>query len=127
MTNNSISEFAEVLVRNVRDAVIQNCDSMLHSHSMAPVARRWQQTGIDPGILRVVIPDVVDETIFTLLQMIDEGSLKMKFLTNAGNEVDLTVDGMSELAGWYMGSGGWRAQYAGERFVDDFADMAKGL
>jgi hypothetical protein len=39
--------------------------------------------------------------------------------------VELTEDGLGELAGWYMGSGGWRAMFSRERFVDDFADLAK--
>ena len=28
-----------------------------------------------------------------------------------------------ELAGWYIGSDGWRAKYSKERFVDDFSDL----
>lgn len=125
MTSSNIVEFAETLVRKVRDAAIRNCDSMSHSHSMAPVAKRWQQTGVDPDALRAVIPDVVDEAMFAFLQMIDEGGLQIKFLASSGDEIDLTTEGLGELAGWYMGSGGWRAQYARERFVDDFEDMAK--
>jgi hypothetical protein len=37
-----------------------------------------------------------------------------------GTQVDLTKDGHGELAGWYLGSDGWRATYSKERFVDDF-------
>lgn len=81
--------------------------------------------GVEPAIISSLIPDVVDEAIFALLQMIDEGGLKMKFVSASGGEVDLAAEGMSELAGWYMGSGGWRAQHAQERFVDDFNEMKK--
>ena len=31
--------------------------------------------------------------------------------------------GMGELAGWYMGSDGWRSKYSQQRFIDDFEDL----
>ena len=71
-----------------------------------------------------MIPDAVDETVFSLLRAIDQGLLRMKFVGSSGREVDLTEEGLGELSGWYMGSGGWRARYSKERFVDDFADLA---
>jgi hypothetical protein len=37
--------------------------------------------------------------------------------------VDLSRDGLGELAGWYGGSGGWRALYSQDRFVDDVSDL----
>jgi len=42
-----------------------------------------------------------------------------------GREVDLTEEGLGELSGWYMGSGGWRAMFSKERYEDDFADMSE--
>jgi hypothetical protein len=58
-----------------------------------------------------------------LLQVIDQGLLRLKFTASDGREIDLAEAGLGELAGWFMGSGGWRAMYAEERFVDDFADL----
>ena len=66
----------------------------------------------------------MDETIFSLLQAIDQGLLRLKFVTSTGREIDLTDEGLAELSGWYMGSGGWRGMFSEERYVDDFADMA---
>lgn len=122
MQDHNIDEFAEVLVRQVRDAAIRTCDSMLQSHSVVPPAKRWRKAVANPESLRTVIPDVVDEAIFALLYAIDKGSLRLKFASSTGSEVDLTAEGMGELAGWYMGSGGWRTQFARERYVDYFED-----
>jgi hypothetical protein len=59
--------------------------------------------------------------MFWLLHAIDDGLLRIKYVTADGKEIDLGREG--ELAGWYMGSDGWRAMYSKERFVDDFADL----
>ncbi len=85
----------------------------------------WRRAGSHLRNLRVSrIPwDVVDEVLFYLLHAIDEGLLRLTFTASNGVAVDLTEQGLSELAGWYMGSGGWRAMYSKERFVDDFADL----
>lgn len=74
-------------------------------------------------VARVVIPDIVDETLFQLLRALDEGLLKLSFNSSNGEAVGLTEDGMDELAGWYMGVPGWRSTYSKERFVDDFSDL----
>jgi len=65
----------------------------------------------------------VDETLFYLLQAIDQGVLRLSYTDESGQVVDLTEAGLGELSGWYMGSGGWRARYSQERFVDDFGDL----
>jgi hypothetical protein len=59
-----------------------------------------------------------------LLQAIDQGLLRLSFTSANGEIVDLAEEGLGELSGWYMGSGGWRASYSHERFVDDFSDLA---
>jgi len=70
-----------------------------------------------------VIPDAVDEAVFNLLRAIDNGHLKLKFTASNGKQIDLPKDGLGELSGWYMGTGGWRAMYSKERYVDDFSDL----
>lgn len=117
-----IDEFARTLVQKVRDVAIRNCDALLEPQSRARVARRWKGLDAKSSDLRSVVPDVVDETVFCVLQAIDEGSLRLKFVSSSGREVDLAEEGHGELSGWYMGSGGWRAMFSEERFVDDFAD-----
>jgi hypothetical protein len=116
-----VDAFARALVRMVRDAAIQSCDISTRPDSGSPVALRWRQSN---GDVRVVIADVVDETLFCLLRAIDSGDLPLKFTTEDGSDTPLAEAGKGELAGWYMGSGGWRELYSDERFVDDFADLA---
>jgi hypothetical protein len=124
-----IEEFAKMLVEWVRDASIQSSDMVLRPTGNAPVAKRWAKAASEEAPIdfaRVVIPDIVDDTIFYLLQAIDEGLLRLAFTASNGKVVDLTTQGHSELSGWYAGSGGWRAMYSKERFVDDFSDLAGG-
>lgn len=123
MPSPELEEFAKLLVQQVRDQAIRSCDRTLRADARSPVGMRWREaakgkTGTPP---EVVVPDCVDETIFYLLQALDQGMLQLQFVASNGNEVALHEDG--ELSGWYMGTGGWRAQYSEERFVDDFADL----
>jgi hypothetical protein len=121
-----VEEFGRILVRQVRDAAIRSCDLQLDPSSRAPVAMRWAAalaTGTPEEIAQTVIPDSVDEVIFYLLQMIDQGVLQLSYTSEEGEVVDLSEVGLGELSGWYMGSGGWRARYSEQRFVDDFSDL----
>jgi hypothetical protein len=124
MNTQDLDEFANVLIKHVRDNAIKNCDNILEDNS-TDVGKRWNEalTG-DPKILvKTLIADVVDESIATLLYSIDQGLLKMSFETSTKNQINLSSDGMGELCGWYMGSGGWRARFSRERFEDDFKDL----
>ncbi|KAB2964108.1 MAG: hypothetical protein F9K16_05090 [Thermoanaerobaculia bacterium] len=123
MPTSGIEEFARLLVQNVRDSAIRSCEILTDPEARSPAALRWRAAGVRPEKAKVVIPDVVDEAVFCLLNAVDQGLLKVKFMTGAGREVDLTEEGSGELAGWYMGSGGWRAMFSEEPFVDDFADL----
>lgn len=118
-----IEEFAKMLIEKVRDAAIQSNDRTLTEEHV--VAKRWKDTAAGPpeAFAKVLIPDIVDDTMFYLLRAIDDGLLRLSFTASDGKTVDLSTEGLGELAGLYMGSGGWRAQYAKERFVDDFSDL----
>jgi hypothetical protein len=126
MPTEKIQEFARILIEHVRDASIQSSDHLLSAQTNNVVSKRWKaavQSGDPHSLLNVVIPDVVDDTLFYLLQAIDTGLLKLSFTASNGKVVDLPTDGLGELAGWYMGSGGWRRMFSKERFVDDFVDL----
>lgn len=118
-----IEEFAQLLVQLVRDVAVQSCDSALKPISNAPRAHRWRAIGAAPSDLSTMIPDVVDDVVFQLLHAIDNGDLRVKFVSASGREIDLSEEGDGELSGWYMGSGGWRSMFSGERFFDDTADL----
>jgi hypothetical protein len=89
--------------------------------SPGPIAKRWQNAGVQQA--EVVIPDVVDTTIFALLSAIDQGLLPLLFRSADGTPLALEEDGQGELGGWYMTSDGWRARHSRERFVDDVGEM----
>jgi hypothetical protein len=126
MPSPEIEEFAKLLVREVRDAAIRGCDIAARPNAADAISTRWKEAAhnrnLEP-ILHVVVPDTVDETVFHLLRAIDGGLVNLSFTAANGKRVDLTTEGLGELAGWYMGTGGWRSLYSQERFVDDFADL----
>lgn len=126
MPTPEIEELAETLVRVVRDAAVRAADSNLYPLARSPLAVRWRHAASQDGAEAIVsvVPDCVDETIFQLLHAIDSGALRLSFTASNGRTVDLAHEGLSELAGWYMGSPGWRGAYSRERFVDDLADLA---
>ena len=126
MPSPEIEEFAKLLVQQVRDVAIRDCDVALRPNAAGPVFKRWKeaaQNGNLESIVRIVVPDTVDDTVFHLLDAIDNGLLNLSFTAPNGKKVDLSTDGLGELAGWYIGTGGWRALYSQERFIDDFADL----
>ena len=124
-----MEEFARVLVQKVRDAAIQSSDREFQPNAGSPVAARWKEAAeynTPEAFAEVLIPDIVDDTLFYLLNAIDQELLHLKFVSISGKEIDLVEDGLGELSGWYMGSEGWRAMHSKERFVDDCADIGPG-
>jgi hypothetical protein len=114
-------------VRLVRDKAIEACDTRLHPAAASPVSKRWKAAIAEhsaQAITDVVVADCIDEAIFNLLFAIDDGSLKLSFQASNGVMVDLTQEGLGELGGWYVGSGGWRAMYSEQRVNDYMADLA---
>jgi hypothetical protein len=124
MPSPEIEEFAKILVQQIRDRAIQENDITLRPDCEALRARRWRQSGASLESIAMAVPDIVDTALFHLLYAIDEGLLRIKFVSHSGREIDLTEEGGSELAGWYMGTDGWVCQYAKERYVDDVAQLA---
>jgi len=125
MSSAAIEEFAQILIREVRDAAVRSCDKEFGP--MGPTAKglRWKKAGpegVVEAVARAVVPDCVDAVLFRLLNAIDNGDLQLSFKDRAGGTIDLEKEGKGELAGWYMMTDGWRGKYAKERFVDDFAD-----
>jgi hypothetical protein len=118
MPRRAIEELGILLVRHVRDIAIQSCDLQLLPHSQTPMAQRWRKAAIPhngkvpPEIL---IPDCVDETIFTFLRAIDKGLLPLSFTAENGETVDLVKEGQGKLADEYIRPGGWRDQFSKER------------
>lgn len=120
MPKPEVEEFAKLLIRLVRDVAIQSADRRLSADHA--IARRWKRaavTGTPDEFAKVLIPDVVDDTLFHLLHAIDTGSLKLSFCSSSGKNIDLSESGLGELAGWYIGADAWRAAYSSTRFSED--------
>ncbi|MCB9608312.1 MAG: hypothetical protein H6716_17115 [Polyangiaceae bacterium] len=114
-------EFGRLLVQLVRDRAIQQADSSLTRPARTRLSERWKeaQSRGAAAFAEEIIPDIVDYTIFYLLNALDSEALKLRFTTAKGRDVDLTSSG--ELAGWLaMGRGGWLERYSSERWVDNF-------
>ena len=126
MPNHEIEEFARNLVQEVRDLTIRECDKSLHPNATHAIAERWRdaaRAGNGESFARVLIPDIVDSVLTHFCRAIDEEHLRLSYTASNGKVVNLPEDGLAELAGWYIGSDGWRAKYSKERFVDDFSDL----
>jgi hypothetical protein len=124
MPSPEIEEFARILVQRVRDTAIQSCDMRFRQSAASAVAKRWRgaaEGSVPEAFAKVLIPDVVDETLASLLLAIDQQLLRLSFTTSTGKSTDLVTDGFGELCGWYKGGGGWCERYSKERFVDDFS------
>lgn len=122
MPRRAIEELGILLVRHVRDVAIQSCDLQLLPHSETPMAKRWRRAAIPfNGNVppEVLIPDCVDETIFTFLRAIDRGLLPLLFVATEGEVVDLVKDGGGKLSMRYIENGGWRDAFAKERVGED--------
>lgn len=123
-----VEEFARLLIAHVRDEAVGECDRSLNADANDLTARRWRekmQAGKFHDLALDIIADTVDDALFYLLHAIDQGFLKLSFTASSGETVDLTEIGGSEMAGWYMGTGGWRQAYSRQRFNDDFKDADK--
>lgn len=118
-------EFAKILVTRVRDAAIQSCDRILQSSGDAAIVKRWKEAraSAPEAFAKVLIPDIVDETISNLMIAIDQELLRLSFTASNGKSIDLTsiAKEFGELSGSYGGD--WCKKYSKERFVDDFADL----
>jgi hypothetical protein len=127
MLTPEIEEFARILVHRVRDATIQRCDrTVRRPNPRSPIVTRWKEAALQStpeAFAEVLIPDIVDDTVFYLLNAIDQELLHLKFVSSGGKEIDLVHDSLGELGGWYRGSEGWRAMNSKARFVNDCADL----
>jgi len=120
MNERHLDAFAESLMVYVRDLAVANCDALTLPQAKSPAALRMKSVA-ERSTIEAIIPDIVDQTLFALLDAIDQGQLPLCFRASDGSLLDLASAGRGELGGWYMGSGGWRNEYSQTRFNDDCA------
>jgi hypothetical protein len=115
------ARFAELLMRLVRDEAIAVCDAFAAGRMGGPDGTRWREVLDDPTARRAVrelIPDVVDQVLFQLLNALDSGDLPVGWQREDGSWADLYDLGRSELAGQFLGADGWRERYSAHRFFE---------
>lgn len=125
MNDDAINEFAEILIREVRDAAIRDGDINADPTCSSSLALRWQAAGVPPSAAKMLIPDCIDLALFYLLNAIDSGSMQVTFKTRDNQEINLSDAGEGELAGWYLGTDSWRERYSKERCTDFSDDNLK--
>ncbi len=104
-----IDEFGRKMIELVRDPTIDSAEVLKNKFSKSPA--RLKLNAYDEKtvqeILDIVLPDVIDDTIFHVLNALDGGGLRMIYQSDSGNACDLDEEGMGELAGWLFGDEGW--------------------
>lgn len=108
--------YGQSLVVNVRDRAISAAQLRLEPHAVGPTAEHWRRIiNNNPDTretIRALIPEIVDETIFQMMNAIDNMELP----------VCVPDEGLGELAGRYVGSGMWRS-YSAYPVFDPFRDL----
>jgi len=120
MNEKELEGFAKLLIEFVRDRAIDNLDSKISpDYPLSPIGKRWDDAikkGDIKEVIKNVIADAVDITIFYTLYSVDEKLFDIKF--KVGNiNYDLGKEFSGELAGYY--SGGWIEQFSKERHYED--------
>ena len=110
----SLEEFANVLMRTVRDVALTTCGELLAGDGSGPSAARWAKSLQKPSSQAVaeLLPDIVDRVIAEWLGALDSGEIRCLRPTQVG-----------ELVGSFLGSPGWRNEYSAARFYDDFSEL----
>jgi len=122
-----VREFAESLIRLVRDDSIESCDRIVNHLTRGPEADRWAHAVADlpaGDAVKLVIPDIVDQVLFHLLDAIDNGLMPLGWELQDGACVSLSQAGHGEMGGWLMsGKGGWLDRFSKQRYFDYLADL----
>jgi hypothetical protein len=122
-----LDAFARLLMKLVRDRAISECDRLAEGAHRGLPGDPWLPLASDPRArqrLGGVIPEVVDLTLFYLLDAIDGGDLPLGWRTPDGSWLALRELGMREMGGWLMGGeGGWRDRFSSQRYFDETAGL----
>jgi hypothetical protein len=125
-SNKELERFAEQLMRLVRDRAISECDRLAAGAVAGPDGERWRSLLTSEEARRAVdglIPDIVDQALFELLNALDNGELPLAWRSIEGDALGLDQLGRREMAGWLIGSPGWRHEHSSQRFHDPQAHL----
>jgi hypothetical protein len=98
-----IRQFAETLMQLVRDQSISDRDRLADGRIRGPLGDRWRQalgelTAHDA--VKLLIPDLVDQVLFHLMDAIDNEHLPLVWQRQDQSHVSLAQAGHGEMAGW---------------------------
>jgi hypothetical protein len=120
-----LERFARLLMGLVRDRAIGECDRLAQGSVRGPSGKRWQDVISQKSpqdALAELIPEIVDQTLFQLLDAIDNGALPLHWQGEDGSVEPLSEVGLNEMAGWVAG-GDWPHEYSKKRRHDYFSDL----
>jgi hypothetical protein len=123
-----LERFARLLVTLVRDRAIHEADRLARGGVVGPSGRHWQTVLAESpssDALRELIPEIVDQTLFQLLDAIDNGALPLGWRAQDGSQTTLQDLGSSEMAGSLVG-GDWPRLYSTQPFHNHFANLRLG-
>ena len=124
MADPELTRFAELLMQFVRDRAIHESDRRFSGHLKGRQQRDWASLGVEArAAVEDCVPEVVDQTLFELLDAIDNRLLPLAWERPDGTFVRLSELGLEEMAGWLAGSPGWRHEFSAERFFDPLGDL----
>lgn len=110
----ALEEFGRKLVQQVRDDTIFSTEVLKNPWSRSPL--RSKLNALDrkcvAAVLDLVIPDIVDSTLFYLLLAIGEGRIRLTYVPDEGESFDLSANHDEELAGWLWNEEGWIARHS---------------
>lgn len=111
-----IDEFAEKLVKCVRDHSIESFDAVRVENKNSPTTRAFLANCGDnlENVIDNIVPLVVDSTIFHFLSSVDNGDINIMYKSDAGEMINLGISGMAELGGHYLDDDkdGWKAKFS---------------
>lgn len=115
-----LQRFAEMLMLLVRDQSIKDCDALATRRMGGEDGKRWRDLLGDRRAREAVqelIPDIVDQVLFRLLNALDQGDMPLAWQREDSSYADLYDLGKSEMAGWLMArdAEGWRARHSLQR------------
>jgi hypothetical protein len=121
----NVESFAEQLMRTVRDRSIVASDHMLSKDMETMQKQRRRPLNVDEvkKVMLALVPNIVDQVLFELLHAADNNDIALAWRDDRGGIQQLNELGMGEMAGWFMGSPGWRNMFSSERFNDDSAGL----
>ena len=123
--SDELEQFAKQFIHCVRDRSISACDKLARGEIGGPDGKRWKNliSNEHCDVFRELIPDIVDQTLFQFLNAVDNEEISIAWRTLDGEFLTFDDLGMGEMAGWLMGSPGWRNNFSAKRFFDPLADI----